>query len=438
MLIVTGLFFNKKGNQSFYNSVKGYTKNYKVTILTAATLSSDVYLELKKVEKEVDRVKIISVFPYKLFSLISIFLSFFKRMKLKIFKAHNSLSDNNGKSDKDMMLVNMQPTFKSKFSFYLRSYLLAASGIIYRCFNNVDVICCYEINGCIASVWLKKIFRIPVFIKLQGTALGGQLDLIGNEKFNKVFSIDIAEIKRSIIFDLAIMTNDGTRGDVVLKHYGFPVDKIFFLNNGIDSRFENAIKKSSPVFKNEKLKSINVCSVSRLTSWKRVDLILEVISEVRKIIEISYTLIGIGDEDESQAILKLIKKLNLEGNVTFIRGATTDEVIKVISNSDFLISINRFTNVSNPVFEALYIGVPVITISQSEFSDVLGPGMESCLFVEDSDRVALIREVVDKITRIVPESYNALTKNTENFRNYFPTWEVRSDRELAKIARILE
>lgn len=438
MLILTGLFFNKKGNQSFYNSVKGYSQSYKITILTAATLNSDVYHDLNKIKQELPHIRVISVFPYKAFSYISASLDFLKKMNFGVSKKSENKVFAVNKSDKDAMLVNMPPTIKSKLSFYLRSYLLAISSFLHRLFNHVDVVCCYEINGSIASSCLKKFFNIPVFIKLQGTALGGKLNLIGTEEFNSVFSIDIAEIKRSTSFDLAIMTNDGTRGDVVLNHFGFASEKILFLNNGIDSRFEKAIHSSTPIFENGKLKSVKLCSVSRLTSWKRVDLILEIVHKLRGIIDISYTLIGIGSEKESQSILEIIKELKLENNVTFLKGASTEEVISVMSNSDLLISLNNFTNVSNPVFEALYIGIPVVTIHQSEFSEVLGPGMKSCVFVEEAKRSDLVSAVVNKISSIDMENYNELISFSKEFREFFPTWELRSKKELARIARIIK
>lgn len=436
MLIITGLFFNKKGNQSFYNSVKGYTKEYKVTIVTAATLSSDVYVSLEKIRMDMTGVKIISVFPYRFFNFLLRLI--YSLRKITFFKVSRKVdfSEKSDNSHENKMLVNLPPTFKSKISFYLRSYLLAAYCICYKLFNKFDLVCCYEINGAIASVAIKKLFKIPVFIKLQGTALGGQLSLIGTENFNRIFSIDIAEIKRSLFFDLAIMTNDGTRGETVLRYFGFEAGKILFLNNGIDNRFENVRSRSFPLFLNEDLKAVKICSVSRLTPWKRVDLILEVISELRNKIDVHYTLVGVGDETEVQTILKIIEKLKLENNVTFIKGAPTEEVVSVISNSDLLISLNKFTNVSNPVFEALYLGVPVVTVYQTEFTEVLGPGVESCIFVEEGDKSIMINNIVQDISCMSKTHYKKMTNNKDNFKNYFPTWEVRSSKELNRISSL--
>ena len=59
VLILTGLFFNNTGNQSFYEMVKGYAKHFEVALITAADLKDYYYLSFDKAKQLFPGVRLI-------------------------------------------------------------------------------------------------------------------------------------------------------------------------------------------------------------------------------------------------------------------------------------------------------------------------------------------------------------------------------------------
>ncbi|MDT3336846.1 glycosyltransferase [Shewanella sp. SP1S1-7] len=430
MLILSGLFFNKKGNQSFLNSVKGYNKEYDVTLITAATMNSDVYISKERANEFIPNLKIVSVINPKVIDLGKKIIGFLRNNR------KNSTSEvNSNPTPKVDGIINLPSTKSSYISFYFRSCLILVYSFFYYLKNKPDIVCCYEINAVRASFLLKKVFGAKVFIKLQGTALGASLDKLEDEAVKKTFAIDILELKKGNVFDGAIMTNDGTLGDKVLQYYGYISDKILFINNGIEPRFTFP-KVTSEVIekrKSENLKDrINFVVVSRLTSWKRIDLVLDCVAKMKEVDsrDISLTLIGVGSESEYQYYHSLIKKLGIEDSVQFIHGAPTEDVVDYILKSDFLLSLNKYTNVSNPVFESLYLSTPVITIEQPDLVSVIGPGESGCIFLPNSTNEEILEAFVNEISKMNYPQYTTLLNYYESYIEHFPTWEKRSNFEL--------
>ncbi|WP_158132995.1 glycosyltransferase [Vibrio navarrensis] len=430
MLILSGLFFNKKGNQSFLNSVKGYDKEYDVTLVTAATMNSDVYISKEKANEFIPNLKIVSLINPRVIDFGKKVVGFLRKNR------HNATCEfNDNQSPKVDGIVNLPPTKSSYVSFYFRSFLIILYSFFYYLKNRPDVVCCYEINAVRACVLLKKVFGAKVFIKLQGTALGGSLGNLEDKDVKKTFAIDILELKKSYVFDGAIMTNDGTLGDKVLQYYGYTSDKILFINNGIEPRFTlpTVISEVMEKRKSERLRNnIKFVVVSRLTSWKRIDLVLECIAKMKDVDsrDISLTLIGVGCGSEYEYYHRLIEKLNIEDSVEFIHGAPTEDVVDCILKSDFLLSLNKYTNVSNPVFESLYLSTPVITIEQPDLVSVIGPGEHGCIFLPNGTNEEILEAFVNKVSKVNYQQYTSLLNYYDSYIEHFPTWEKRSSFEL--------
>ena len=121
--------------------------------------------------------------------------------------------------------------------------------------------------------------------------------------------------------------------------------------------FENAkIKKDKnfhELFLNNK---ITLIAVSRLNKIKRIDMLINSLSEIDKIHDVQLIILGEGPEKE---ILKnLVKKLNLENNVHFL--GFRDDVMKWMINADIFVTASQVEGSPNSLIEAICLGIPSI------------------------------------------------------------------------------
>lgn len=423
MLIFTGLFPNIYGNQSMLNSIKGYGDAYDITIITVANLDAKVYLERERVLKELPGVKIYSLWP-----------KLIKKPKFKFLRRKNFSKIN----ESEDLLVNASSSFFTKVAFYFRSYILVVAAVFMLLFSRSKIICVYEINGMLAAKFIKMIFpKVKIFGKFQGTVLGsnfGRGDFY--DECSKNHPLDFMAMKNVKFLDCAIMTNDGTFGDEVLMKFGLSSKKILFIPNGVDQRFLDAglSSCSNALEEHHVLKTI---SVSRLIGWKRVDKIVRAIDVFNKNneIKIRHTIIGEGSEEESKLIKDLIRERSLEEYVVFEGGRSTDDVIQALKKSDLLISVYVKTNVTNPVFEALALCVPVMTIRENALLDVLGERAKGCFFIEECGSELLPENLADALSKInrgdIFERKSLLGKINH------PSWQKRSEIECEFINSIL-
>lgn len=143
---------------------------------------------------------------------------------------------------------------------------------------------------------------------------------------------------------------------------GFSASKLFVIHNSLaydqQISIRKNLKKSSvytDYFKNE---NFNLIFVGRLTSVKKLDMILESIAINREKGKIyNLTLIGTGEKKES--LEKLTEKLGLQDNVWFY-GPCYDEkkLSELIYNADLCVSPG---NVGLTAMHSLVFGTPVIT-----------------------------------------------------------------------------
>ena len=423
MLILTGLFPNLYGNQSMLNSLKGYSIAYDITIITVANLTAKVYLGRDLFLKQLPGVRIYSMWPTSI-----------KRPRFN-FVLRGKVRKANSRED---VLINASSNFSTKVAFNARSFILAVTALIALLFSRPKIICIYEINGMLAAKFIKKIFpKVKIFGKFQGTVLGSNFDR-GDfyAECSRNHPLDFMAMKNVKFLDCAIMTNDGTFGDKVLMKFGLSSEKILFVPNGVDQRFLDASPStySNFVERHDVLKTI---SISRLIGWKRVDEIVRAIDiyNRKNEIKIYHKIIGEGTEEENNLIKDLIREKSMDDYVSFEGARSTDEVIQSLKKSDLLISVYARTNVTNPVFEALALCVPVMTIREEPLLDVLGERAKGCFFIEESASELLSEKLADALTKI--KRSEILEKKSMLRKVNHPSWQKRSEIECEFISSIL-
>lgn len=374
MVILTGLFFTKSGNQSLLNSLIGYSNEYKLELCTAAALDNSIYLP-KLSWPAIPGMRVTGVWPR---------LSWMRRSG-KTGRTESSCADGEGQSE---LLVNSGTSWLTLVAFLMRAFLLAAAGAWKLHRTKAKIVCVYEINSLPMVGVLRRLFpKVIFFGKFQGSALGIALDQLERPAIASQYKLDLISLKYLEKLEFAIMTNDGTRGDEVMTRFGLAADRVLHIPNGVDDRFllsSHSLedRRASLVSGDVTIRSI---SVSRLTPWKRVPAILH---SIRAVVShggrIHHTLVGAGTPAEIRGIKSLLDELDLRNHVEFLPNAEFELVRDRMLKADVLISLNSGSNVSNPIFEAVSLCIPVLTIQQDELTSILGKAARHCIFI-DSD-----------------------------------------------------
>lgn len=228
------------------------------------------------------------------------------------------------------------------------------------------------------------------------------------------------------------MTNDGTHGLDVLKKFGFPKKRVLFVPNGVDERFINAAMKhrQTPSVSQNAEEVLQTLSISRLIGWKRVDRVVEAIGLLMEVgfKSVHHTIIGGGSDADEKSIRELIEHHSLLQMVDYKGGQCFENVISTLSQVDLLISVYKPTNATNPVFEALAMGVPVLTIREDTLIEVLGERARGCFFIDEPGSEKLPEVLANTLKNInrdaIRKKKNILEKLTP------PGWSERSRHEL--------
>lgn len=435
MLILSSLFFNRVGNQSLLETVREYSNYYRIFLITSSSESETYYKSIVESKKLLND----NVFIYR---SPQIFHKFF-RLAAQISKNFKSSKLDESESKIDNSFVNLKYTFWNIMSFRVSNFILflyTLSLIVSRRIPSPNVLCAYEIGGVVPVLSLKRIFgKSKTLAKMQGTVL---YQSILNDNLNdKSVALDVLIYKKLINFDLVSMTNDGTFGDYVLDYFGVKANRYVFLTNGISKYIIGKKAELTLEFSNTK-DEIYLTSISRLIGWKRVYLSIELMNLLVNIHgnrKFRLNIYGFGNLNEVNYLNSIIDKYNLKDYVMLNGEVAYEEVPEIFMNSDFLLSLYKMTNVTNPLLEAVFLNLPIISIFDINLGKVISndPNHNIFLFNETNTEFDLIEDIAAFLNncdiKTVRDTRKGLFDSDVSIVN---SWEERVKIEVSRLEAI--
>ena len=429
LLILTWSFFNKYGNQYFYESVIGYCEDFNVTIVTLASPNESVYYTLEEIKQRIPSVRIIKA-QSKVIDIAGIALN---RAKLigRIFKTKEPETFKSAE-----YIKNTHTSTIDYFAYIIYRKVLyrKAKDLIKKENYAPKYICAYETAGITPSILLKKnvIPTAVTFAKFQGTVLGSVLDRLNDPEIVRMFKIEIHGMQHAKMLDACIMTNDGTKGKDVLKHFSVEDDNILFITNGIPNHLET-VKQRLKRSKRPIGAPINLFTLSRFIYWKRVYLAVEIMNVLVNILQdfkYQLNIYGIGSNQETKDLEALIKKYNLEKYVKTNGEVPFSELFQVFQENDILLSLYMFSNLCNPVLESIYLSKPVITIWQDDLIEVFEEPNNKLILFNEADENELISTIAQYLHKMTIEDIAALINCCTEDDAKLLTWQNRIKQEI--------
>jgi len=291
----------------------------------------------------------------------------------------------------------------------------------------------YGLPAVVANAFLRK----PMAIKLVGdfaweySIRHGLIDRNeGIDDFqSKRYSFKVELLKRLQLFYVSkagaiIAPSQYFKG--IISGWGIPQDKIGVIYNAIEvSEYDPACSKEE-ARKRLGLNGKIMLTVARLTPWKGVDRIIEVLPEIRRQIN-EANLVVVGDGPELGNLQRLAGELGVRGYVSFVGRVPHEEVPYYLRAADVFVLYSGYEGLPHIVLEAMATGVPVILSDKGGNREVVEDGVNGLLVpIGNQERLkeAILRVLQDEklVRRFVERSRKRLK---QAFR-----WDVLMKRTL--------
>ena len=176
-----------------------------------------------------------------------------------------------------------------------------------------------------------------------------------------------------------------------------------------------------------------ICSVGRPSFQKNIELMLEVLAEIKKEKDdIHLVLMGVGFHSPNlDRVKNNIKTLGLKNNITLLEWTKREDIFNIISNAQLYISTARYEGLPYSVIESLALAKACVVSDADGNRDLIENGKNG--YVVKSDNPTFFSE---KIISLL--NNKALLKEFENYSKTKFDKEFNMNNNIKKLPNIYE
>lgn len=287
--------------------------------------------------------------------------------------------------------------------------------------------------GMIGNYFAKK-YNIPSILRAYGTFLGS--DVRPGNIYHWTYKLRniTAWLAFKSHYSFLIMTNDGTKGDVVARAFGVPSDKLKFWLNGVkknpiqlsdDEKFK--LRETLGFTTNHKI----ILTVSRLADWKRVDRVIKAAPEIySQNKDVRFLIVGDGPERDN--LQKLARNLSVEHIVKFTGFVPHETVEQYMQIGDIFVSAYDVSNLGNPILEAMINGKAIVSIDDGSLDGIIQHKTNGILLNQPKVEKELVENIIELLAN--DQLRSTIGKNAKAFADqHLETWDQRILREIELI-----
>lgn len=220
----------------------------------------------------------------------------------------------------------------------------------------------------------------------------------------------LLKLRKEIIYRFAtqLITNSIAMKEDIVNYYNIRSDTVEVFANALD------IKDIKKVEKKDK----TIVYAGRLHFTKGVDILLDAFAEALKVKnDLQLEIIGSGEEEEN--LLKIVKKHEIESNVSFLGTVSKEKVLEHFSSASFVVVPSRSEAFGYVVIEAMSVKTAVIGSNVGGIKEILADERDGLLFeVEDVETLKnKILELINSPEKLKKFSASAYEKVKEKYSN---------------------
>ena len=295
-----------------------------------------------------------------------------------------------------------------------------------------DLVYAHNQYAAFSGYLIRLLWGIPNVTRLYGTFLA---DLM--KKPLVIFRYPTAVAGYLVPSALLICANDGTRGDEVARRLRVSTNRFRFWQNGVKPPSKLPKMTRQEFIEQFKLKAISdspwVISCSRLSSWKRIDRILNAVKICLEMDQRVHLLVA-GDGPEKESLENLALTLGIDEHVSWIGAIAHDKIWALMNLADVFMITNDVTNRCNPIYEAAWAGLPVVSVVDPSTKDLLIHG-KNALLSRKKDPDALGGNLAELLSQ--KKMRIDFQENQIELSKSFWTWKERMQTEVGEIEKLV-
>jgi glycosyltransferase involved in cell wall biosynthesis len=221
---------------------------------------------------------------------------------------------------------------------------------------------------------------------------------------------------------LATSNSEKERG---VYEVGYKKDKVILFNNCI-----NPISVSEKLSIPKTWSDNYICTVGRPSYQKNIELMILILNEIRKEMDINLVVMGVGHHaDQLESVKKLINDLNLNENVTLLEWTDRADVFNIISKSKLYLSTARYEGLPYSVIEALALSKTCVVSDCDGNRDLIEDGYNGFVIKDEN-----IEKYKEKILLLLnnPNINDNLASNA--FKSYNDYYNI--EKNISKLETI--
>jgi len=230
--------------------------------------------------------------------------------------------------------------------------------------------------------------------------------------------------------DLTICTEDGTQFDLAINKYS-PSSKVEMIYNGVNKDFRKKLLSLPVINRIDSKNEIRFCYIARLTQWKRQDMALDVINQLKKS-GLKVTLDIYGKGETQKLIEQKVVALHLTNEVTFKGSVVHEEIPKILKDYQVSMFLYDASNLGNAMWESALSGRLIFTRDTGKTSEIFNE--KNSILVEGEN----IGKAIETFIALLDTDITHPTYSRKKVDELLPNWEERFDNEIKIISDYLQ
>jgi len=306
-----------------------------------------------------------------------------------------------------------------------------------------DIIYAAEADAVLIGCMLRRLLGVPLVTRFYGIAritadFDWELKRLGTHGQRNL----VSRIALSRHADMIIVTDDGTHGLDVVRAVNPRVKNVRFWRNGGDrplvSRDATTQLRKACGIKRDDLVLLTVC---RLDPMKRVDRAIRALACLREKGVSRAKLVVVGNGPLRSELESLAEQLGVLESVRFVGAVPHTQVYRYYGLADVFLSLYDLSNVGNPLWEALNVGLCIVTLDTGGTREVIVDGVNGRLLAADTDDDTMASNLASALAELAgkPELREKLREGAKAYASeHLWTWEERLKAELDSITELAE
>lgn len=280
--------------------------------------------------------------------------------------------------------------------------------------------------GTVANM-VANLHGITCGIRLYGTFLAKEINRLSKIRIAVRHPLEYMAFK--LPKDFLLVTNDGTRGDLVYKYLTNQKAnyKFYFMLNGVD--LPKPMSKDN--LSQDCFKSPFMVYPARIARWKRQHLAIDILKGLhdKGLLMNLYFAGHITDMDYWDEIKGKITNYGLDSYVTYLGTVDKTLLYSLYQNAVAVLSLYELSNLGNVVIEALSYGAIVLSLNDGSLDTIVESGKTAILVNDSSEAVNQILFYYKNYSKTLEIRNLATHKASEIFKD----WDSRAEEEIQLI-----